>query len=247
MKVYTTTDNSGLIWTDPEVFKRFAIGPLIFGADPSERKAMFDSYMKMSADDLVNHRDTAGCYKVFDSDYVDDKGSSFDINDKNLSNNLSLRDLYNSGDDTDPFDADLYDVLDSDITVTKTDVNDDGDTDKVTIDAADDGQPEVEIESTDDQEEQDALNKLDDAADKAAEKNPISIDKVDAMADEAANDNDLSLDKVDAMADEAAHSRDSTGNVADYEKKKTPEQLALEALVSGRQKNILAALQDRLM
>ena len=133
------------------------------------------------------------------------------------------------------------------VSVTKTDVNDDGDTDKVTIDADDDGQPEVEIESADDSEEQNALNELDDMADKDAKSTPFHIEQVDAMADEAANDNDLSLDKVDATADEAAHSRDSTGNVADYEKKKTSEQLALEALVSGRQKNILAALQDRLM
>lgn len=272
MKVYTTTDDSGLIWTDPEVFKRFAIGPLIYGLDPEDRKEAFESYMKMTADELADHRDTAGSYTSFDTDT-----DNVDINDKYFTNNLSLRDLYEGGND--PFDADLYDVLDSDITVTETDANDDGDTDKVTIDINGDGNVDMGMTSTDDSEEKDALNELDAAADKAAEENPISIDKVDAMADEAAEDNELSLDKVDAMADADAARLDSTGNKS-YEDKLTPEQKKLEALAlsdkrkkrvenmksnwgktltqkqmedpkaketSDTQKNILAALDGRLL
>lgn len=233
MKVYTTADDSGLIWTDPDVFKRFAIGPLIYGLNPEERKEVFKQYMKMDADDFVNDdKLTGGSYEVFDSDDIDDEGNSFDIDDKNLTNNLSLRDLYGTGDIADPFDSDLYDLLDSkdtDVTVTEVDANDDGDTDKVTVDLNGDGNVDMGMTSTDDSEEEDALNKLDDAADKAAEENPISIDKVDAMADEAAEDNEFSLDKVDAMADADAARLDSTGNKS-YEDKLTPEQKKLEAL-----------------
>ena len=118
---------------------------------------------------------------------------------------------------------------DVDVTVTETDANDDGDADKVTVDLNGDGNVDMGVTSTDDSDEEDALNELDEAADKAAEENPISIDKVDAMADEAAEDNELSLDKVDAMADADAARLDSTGNKS-YEDKLTPEQKKLEAL-----------------
>jgi len=171
------------------------------------------------------------------------------------------------------------DADDSDITVTETDANDDGDIDKTTVDVDGDGEVDMGMISTDDSDEEKALNELDDAADKAAEENPISIDKVDAMADEAAEDNEFSLDKVDAMADADAARLDSTGNKS-YADKLTPEQKKLEALalsdkrkkrvenmksnwgktstqkraedqkakeIDETQKNILAALQGRLL
>lgn len=229
MKVYTTTDDSGLIWTDPEVFKRFAIGPLIYGLDPEDRKEAFESYMKMTADELADHRDTAGSYTSFDTDT-----DNVDINDKYFTNNLSLRDLYEGGND--PFDADLYDLLDSkdtDVTVTEVDVDDDGDTDATGIDTDGDGENDAEIVTAEDEnEEQQALDNLDKAADNAAAENPISIDKVDAMADEAAKDNEYSLDAVDAMADADAARLDSTGNKS-YLSKRTPEQRKIEELAAG--------------
>lgn len=239
MKVYTTADDTGLLWTDPDVFKRFVIGPLISDLSPDERKEAFEKYMKMDADELVNDdKLTGGSYESYDSD---------DIDDTNMYKNMSLRDLYGTDEDTDPFDADLYDLLDSGTSSVSVDANGDGDTDNIKVDVDGDGETDIDATNTDDEEESEALDKLDEAADKAAEENPISIDKVDKMADEAAEENPFSLDNVDKMADEHA-SLDSTGRLDKdrLSKKLTPEQQKLEDTIGGRQKNILSALADRL-
>lgn len=141
----------------------------------------------------------------------------------------------------------LDDNTNEDVAVESTDANGDGDTDSVKVDVDGDGEADVEAVNTDDADESKALDDIDAAADKEAEKNPISIDKVDAMADKAAEENPLSLDKVDAMADEQAH-LDSTGRL-DKDRlasKKSPEQQKLEDLINSQQKDILSALSDRL-
>ena len=150
----------------------------------------------------------------------------------------------------------LDDNTNEDVAVESTDANGDGDTDSVKVDIDGDGEADVEAVNTDDTDESKALDDTDEskalddidaAADKEAEKNPISIDKVDAMADKAAEENPLSLDKVDAMADEQAH-LDSTGHL-DKDRlasKKSPEQQKLEDLINSQQKDILSALSDRL-
>ena len=112
MKVYTTADDTGLVWTDPEIFKRFAIGHLIRHAKtPDELKEAYANYAGMSADDLVNSKDTAGSWDVRDDVSEDDLNKMLD--EPETYNNLSLRDLYESNDDTDPFGKDFYDFLDS--------------------------------------------------------------------------------------------------------------------------------------
>jgi len=255
MKVYTTADDTGLIWTDPDAFKRFAIGPLLAGLGPDERKAAFKDYMKMSADDIVNHRDTAGSYEVFDSDDVDEYGNSFDIDDKNFYKNMSLRGLYD-GLEGDPFDKDLYDLLESKV---EEDVNGDGDTD-ITIEETPEGTTlKVEAEGDDEAEKANEelrskltpeQKKLEDLAqDKFDEDvdNEALADKADKAADDQIKkETDKMVDDADKMADEAARDLDTTARLQDKEKAKdklTPEQKKLEEL-ARRQSNINSALAD---
>lgn len=253
MKVYTTADDTGLIWTDPDAFKRFAIGPLLAGLSPDERKAAFKDYMKMSADDIVNHRDTAGSYEVFDSDDVDEYGNSFDIDDKNFYKNMSLRGLYD-GLEGDPFDKDLYDLLESKV---EEDVNGDGDTD-ITVEETPNGTAlKVEAEGDDEAEKaneklRDKLTpeqkKLEDLAQDEFDEdvdNEALADKADKAADgQIKKETDKMVDDADAMADKAARELDSTGRLKEKDNLKaklTPAQKKLEELAK-RQSNITDTL-----
>lgn len=246
MKVYHTTDGSELMWTDPDIFKRFAIGPLLAGMSPDERKAAFKDYMKMSADDLAGHKDTAGTYAV--EDLPDDADLS---NWPDTDRNWTLRQLY-AGGESDPFDEELYNLVESD-------VNGDGDTD-ITVKETPSGTA-LKVEAEGDDEAEKANEKLrskltpeqkkleDLAQDKFDEDvdNEALADKADkAVDDQIKKETDKMVDAADKMADEAARDLDTTARLQDKEKAKdklTPEQKKLEEL-ARRQSNINSALAD---
>lgn len=239
MKVYSTNDDAGLVWTDPEIFKRFAIGPLIAHAKtPEELKEAYVSYAGMSADDLVNHRDTAGTYSVED---LSEDDLNKRLSDPEVSNNFSLRDLYEFDDDTDPFGKDLYDFLDStmperdipeeekaaleepedeseDESEEATDVNDDGDIDVVAKDIDNDGTADETTVIADSEKE------AEDATSKAASEMDVEPSIKDTMIDVAkkaakqqmkdeADKEIIDKDISDDLSDLLSSEMDSTGNL----------------------------------
>ena len=240
--IYTTADDSRLAWKDPVAFKKFAIGPLIFGFPKEEREEALKSYWKMSPEELINSRDTAGSYDMFMSNDKDNGGAiSFDEGKDDYSWDMSLRDLYNSGDDTDPFDNDLYDLLDNfngDI----EDVNGDGD-------------PDVMTEDTDGDGKADTATVTADSEDEAAEGVAEAEDSID---DELEQDSTGSLNDKPSedVSDEKLKNKKSSGCVSDekVKDKKHPEDCSCaectkkkeQELSDSRFKNIVNTLVDKL-
>ncbi len=244
MKVYHTTDGSELMWTDPDIFKRFAIGPLLAGMSPDERKAAFKDYMKMSADNLAGHKDTAGTYAV--EDLPDDADLS---NWPDTDRNWTLRQLY-AGGEADPFDEELYNLVESD-------VNGDGDAD-IKVEKGPDG-VELTVETEGPEETFEANEKLrdkltpeqkkleelaQDEFDEAVDNEALADEADKAADDQIKKETDKMVDDADAMADEAARDLDSTGRLKEktnLKTKLTPAQKKLEELAK-RQSNIIDTL-----
>ncbi len=242
--VYTTSDDTGLVWNDPVAFKKFVIGPLIAGFPKEEREAALKSYWKMSPEELVNNdKLTGGSYDMFDATATDDSGAvTFDPYNKELTWDVSLRDLYNSGDDTDPFDNDLYDLLDNfngDI----EDVNGDGDPDVMTEDTDGDGEADTATVTADDEAE----------ASEAVDSAKTSLDDKKVEQDSTGSLNDKPSEDV---SDEKLKDKKSSGCVSDekVKDKKHPEDCSCaectkkkeQELSDSRFKNIVNTLVDKL-
>lgn len=236
--VYTTTDGSELYWDDPVAFKKFAIGPLIWGLNKEDRAAALKDYWKMSPEDLINNdKLTGGSFKVATGDEA-----LFNDKDGNLGLNHSLRSLYGSNDATDPFDNDLYDLLDNfngDI----EDVNGDGDPDVMTEDTDGDGEADTATVTADDEAE---------AAEGVAEAKK-SLDDKKVEQDSTGSLNDKPSEDV---SDEKLKNKKSSGCVSDekVKDKKHPEDCSCaectkkkeQELSDSRFKNIVNTLVDKL-
>ena len=241
--VYTTSDDTGLVWKDPVAFKKFVIGPLLFGLPKEEREAALKSYWKMSPEELINHKDTAGSYDMFDATATDDAGTTvFDPHDKHLTWDMSLRDLYGSNKDTDPFDADLYDLLDNfkgDI----EDVNGDGDPDVMTEDTDGDGEADTATVTADDEAE---ASEAVDSAKESLDNKKVEQDSTGSLNDKPSED----------VSDEKLKDKKSSGCVSDekVKDKKHPEDCSCaectkkkeQELSDRRFKNIVNTLVDKL-
>lgn len=241
--VYTTTDDSMLAWKDPVAFKKFVIGPLISGFAPEDRMEAFKEYWKMSPEDLINNKDTAGSFTMFMSNDKDNGGAiSFDEGKDDYYWDASLRDLYDNG-DTSPFDSDLYDLLDNfngDI----EDVNGDGDPDVMTEDTNGDGKADTATVTADDEAEaSEAVNSAEKSLD---EDDTIEQDSTGSLNDKPSED----------VSDEKVKDKKSSGCVSDekVKDKKHPEDCSCaectkkkeQELSDSRFKNIVNTLVDKL-
>lgn len=241
--VYTTSDDTGLVWKDPVAFKKFVIGPLLFGLDKKDRAAALKDYWKMSPEDLIhNDKLTGGSYDMFDATAKDDSDTViFDPYDKNLTWDASLKDLYHTDDDTDPFDSDLYDLLDNfngDI----EDVNGDGDPDVMTEDTDGDGEVDAATVTADDEAE--ASKAVDSAEESLDDK--VEQDSTGSLNDKPSED----------VSDEKVKNKKSSGCVSDEKAKdkKHPEDCSCaectkkkeQELSDSRFKNIVNTLVDKL-
>lgn len=236
--VYTTTDGAGLYWDDPVVFKKFAIGPLIWGLNKEDREAALKDYWKMSPEDLINNdKLTGGSFKVAAKD-----DPFFNDEDGNLGLNHSLRSLYGSNDDTDPFDNDLYDLLDNfngDI----EDVNGDGDPDVMTEDTDGDGEADAATVTADDEAE---ASEAVDSAKESLDDKKVEQDSTGSLNDKPSED----------VSDEKLKNKKSSGCVSDekVKDKKHPEDCSCaectkkkeQELSDSRFKNIVNTLVDKL-
>lgn len=243
--VYTTTDDSMLAWKDPAAFKKFVIGPLIWGLNKEDREAALKDYWKMSPEDLINNdKLTGGSFTMFMSNDKDNGGAiSFDEGKDDYYWDTSLRDLYNSGDDTDPFDADLYDLLDNfngDI----EDVNGDGDPDVMTEDTNGDGEADAATVTADDEAE--ASEAVDSAKESLDDGKKVEQDSTGSLNDKPSED----------VSDEKVKNKKSSGCVSDekVKDKKHPEDCSCaectkkkeQELSDSRFKNIVNTLVDKL-
>lgn len=240
--VYTTSDDTGLVWKDPVAFKKFVIGSLLAGVPKEDREEDLKYYWKFTPEELIKHHDTAGGVTSFDATATDDSGAKiFDPYDKNLTWDASLRDLYNTGDDYDPFDNDLYDLLDNfngDI----EDVNGDGDPDVMTEDTDGDGEADTATVTADSEDE---------AAEGVAEAEDSIDDKVEQDSTGSLNDK-----PSEDVSDEKLKDKKSSGCVSDekVKDKKHPDSCSCaectkkkeQELSDSRFKNIVNTLVDKL-
>ena len=241
--VYTTTDDTGLAWKDPVAFKKFVIGGLIAGLPKDEREEALKYYWKFTPEELIKHRDTNGSVTSFDATATDDSGAViFDPYDKNISWDLSLRDQYGTGKDNDPFDEDLYDLLDNfngDI----EDVNGDGDPDVMTEDTDGDGEADAATITADDEAE---ASEAVDSAKESLDDKKVEQDSTGSLNDKPSED----------VSDEKLKNKKSSGCVSDekVKDKKHPEDCSCaectkkkeQELSDSRFKNIVNTLVDKL-
>ena len=255
--VYTTSDDTGLVWKDPVAFKKFVAGPLLVGLEPEDRAAEMKRIMSMTPEELINDRDTADTYTSFMSDVKDDSGATvFDPNDEWYAWDKSLRDIYG---DNDVFSPELLDFIDN----YTEDVNNDGDTDLTTADTTGDGKKDTAVIDADDKDEavtavekgkeelkadQDSTGSLNDKPQEdVSDIRKKRVEKMDKSwgqttkqkgkecSDENMKDKECSDENV---KDKKEHGADCT--CAECSKKKEQE-------VSDRRfKNILGALQGKL-
>lgn len=218
MRKYRIKDDPELNWENPDTFKRFAIGQLISGLSPEERKAAFEAYMNLSPEDLITNKDTADTYEAYDID--DDKADD----DYGEFTDITLNDLYGTTGGEDPYDDDLYSLVEPEAYQYRKmtlDTNGDGDKDLELVDKDADGDiDEVNI----DQESEDESDAID-----------STIDEIENNMD---SNGEVNVKDVDGDEEESKEPVDTNAETEEDEEESDDED-------SDTFKNILNALSDK--
>ena len=96
MAYVATTDDYPLYWDDERKAKDFMITPLLNGMSGKEARDYAKTLRSMSLEDLVNHKDTAGSFKMLDA-----------LPEGAKADNHTITELYknSTGDDSNPFES----------------------------------------------------------------------------------------------------------------------------------------------